>query len=664
LRRDLWTAAGAQKFRSGSFDVGEQRANGGGCGSGRAATIAWRPLSHSGVHLSPRAAGLAREIARAIRPAPDATSPGERAAAPDSGPSARKVLSYSNELVLFGALLVAASIVASAVSARLGAPLLLVFLVLGMLAGEDGPGGYRFDDIYTAQLVGSIALAIIIFDGGLRTRREVFRVALWPAISLATLGVLLTTLTVGLFAAWLLGLSWMQGLLIGAIIGSTDAAAVFSLLHTAGTEIKQRVAATLEIESGSNDPMAIFLTTLLVSALSAGGTVLSLDVPIELVKQFAIGAVIGWAGGRLLGALINRLKLVSALYPLLAAAGGLVVFALAASIGGSGFLAIYIAGVALGNMPLQSAQNILRVHDGLAWLSQITMFLMLGLLITPHQLIPIAPYALIISFALIFIARPLAVIVSIFPFHFPWREQVFVSWVGLRGAVPIILGIFPLTAGLENAQLYFNIAFFVVLVSLIVQGWTIAPAARLFGLEIPPSIEPLQRFNLDIPGHLDREIVCYRVSADSLMNHRRIREMPLPEGSHITTVVRDHLVLTFDEHFTLLPDDLVYLFTDPGHIPHLNRLFDPHHVPDRLEEHRFYGDFVLNGSASLSEVADAYGLPVPPAHRNDTLADYLTSTFHGRPVAGDRAALGKAELVVREIEEGRITKVGLRVRRR
>jgi potassium/hydrogen antiporter len=575
---------------------------------------------------------------------------------------ARKALSYSNELIFFGALLVLVSIVASAISTRLGAPLLLIFLVLGMLAGEDGPGGFRFDDIYTAQLVGSIALAIIIFDGGLRTRREVFRVALWPAVSLATVGVLITAAAVGVIATWLFDLHWMQGLLIGAIIGSTDAAAVFSLLKTSGAHLKERVASTLEIESGSNDPMAIFLTMVLVSLLAAGETVLSTGVLIELVRQFSIGGVIGWIGGRLVGALINRLTLLTALYPLLVAAGGLAIFALVAVLGGSGFLAIYAAGVALGNMPLQSAQNILRVHDGLAWLSQITLFLMLGLLITPHQLVPIAAHALLVAAMLMFVARPLAVVLSLLPFHFPWREQVFIGWVGLRGAVPILLAIFPMAAGLENAHLYFNVAFFVVLVSLVVQGWTIAPAARVLKLEIPPTIEPVRRFNLDIPGHLEREIACYRVSPDSMIAQRRIRDVPLPEDTHITTVVRDNVVLTVDEHLTLAPDDLVYVFTDPSHIAHVNRLFDPRHVPDRLEEHRFYGDFVLDGAASLADVADVYGLPVHPAHRKNTLAEYLAIAFHGRAVPGDRTALGKAELVVREVEDGRITKVGLRVR--
>ncbi len=316
----------------------------------------------------------------------------------------------------------------------------------------------------------------------------------------------------------------------------------------------------------------------------------------------------------------------------------------------------------LGNRPLQAAQNILRVHDGLAWLSQITMFLMLGLLITPHELVPVWREGLLIALALTFIARPIAVFVGLIPFRFPWREQVFISWVGLRGAVPIILAIFPMTAGIDDGRLYFNIAFFVVLISLLVQGWTIAPAARLLRLEIPPTAEPVQRFNLDIPGHFDREIACYRVIPGSIAAERPVRNLRLPEGTHITTIVRGHDVLAFDEHLALLPDDLVYIFTDPDHLPQLNRLFDPHRVPDRLDEHIFYGDFVLDADAGVKNVAEAYGLPLANAREDETVEQYLVRLFHKRPVIGDRAPLGKAEFVVRDIEGGRITKVGLRIR--
>ncbi|HSQ02925.1 MAG TPA: potassium/proton antiporter, partial [Burkholderiales bacterium] len=494
--------------------------------------------------------------------------------------------------------------------------------------------------------------------------KEVFRVALWPAVSLAILGVIITAVVVGSIATWLLKVHWMHGLLIGAIIGSTDAAAVFGLLHTSGTELKQRVAATLEIESASNDPMAIFLTLALVAVLAAGGTTLTLDIVADFFRQFGIGALTGAGGGLLLAALVNRLDLVTGLYPLLVAAGGLLIFAAAIAAGGSGFLAIYLAGIVLGNKPLRASQNILRVHDGLAWLSQITMFLMLGLLITPSELLKISFEGLVIALALMFLARPVAVFASLLPFRFPWREQLFISWIGLRGAVPMILAIFPMTAGVENSTLYFNIAFFVVLTSLLCQGWTMVPAARGLGLEIPPTRDPVERFNLNIPGHLEREILCYRVNANTALANRPLDSVPLPMDSHVTTVVREHSVLTADKDLVLMAGDLVYVFADPGSIPQLNRLFDPHLVPDRLEEHRFYGDFILNGTALLADISEVYGFALPDSYREQTLDSYLNRVFHGRPVVGDVAPLSTAELVINEIDQGRITKVGLRLRKR
>ena len=299
-------------------------------------------------------------------------------------------MEFWNLAILVAAALLLVSIVVSDISSRLGAPLLLVFLVLGMLAGEDGPGGIRFDDFETAYVIGTLALAVIIFDGGLRTSRDTFRVALWPAVSLATVGVLVTAGLVGLLAAWVLGLALLEGMLLGAIVGSTDAAAVFALLRTQGAALKRRVASTLEIESGSNDPMAVFLTVAILELLAAGKTGLEASTALSFVMQFAIGALLGVTGGRLLVWLINRLRLISGLYPLLAAAGGILIFAVAAQLGGSGFLAIYLAGPVLGNSRLQARQTILRVHDGLAWLSQIVMFLILGLLLTPSQLVGIA----------------------------------------------------------------------------------------------------------------------------------------------------------------------------------------------------------------------------------------------------------------------------------
>jgi potassium/hydrogen antiporter len=569
---------------------------------------------------------------------------------------------FWNLAILVGAALLLVSIVASDISSRMGAPLLLVFLLLGMLAGEDGPGGIRFDDFETAYVIGTLALAVIIFDGGLRTSRETFRVALWPAISLATAGVVVTAALLGVFAAWVLKLSWLEGLLLGAIVGSTDAAAVFALLRTQGAALKKRVASTLEIESGSNDPMAIFLTVALLELLAAGKSGLDASMAISFVMQFVIGSLLGVVGGRLLVWLINRLRLITGLYPLLAAAGGLLIFAVAAQLGGSGFLAIYLAGLVLGNSQLQAAQNILRVHDGLAWLSQIVMFLILGLLLTPSQLVHVALPALLLAAALMIVARPLAVVLSLLPFRFPWREQLYIGWVGLRGAVPIVLALFPMMYGLENARLYFNVAFFVVLVSLLLQGWTIAPAARWLRLEAPPATEPVQRVTVDMPGHFEYEILGFEAKPGSLIAGRDLAQLELPDGMQVMALIRDGVPQKLGPGMRFALGDYVYFLAQPRSIPHLSRLFDPHRVPDRLEEHRYFGDFVLNGDAILGDLAAVYGLAVPEGASGKSLADYLAEAFHGRAVVGDRVRLGGAELVVREIDNGRITRVGLRLR--
>jgi cell volume regulation protein A len=569
---------------------------------------------------------------------------------------------FWNTAIFIGALLLVISIVASDFSTRLGAPLLLVFIALGMLAGEDGPGGIRFDDFDAAYVIGMLALAVIIFDGGMRTRRETFRVALWPAISLATVGVLVTAGLVGVFAAWALGLHWLQGLLIGAIVGSTDAAAVFGLLRNAGTTLKERVTSTLEIESASNDPMAIFLTVALLEVLAAGGTRLDAAVLLSFLREFGIGAVLGIGGGRLLVWLINRLRLVTGLYPLLAAAGGLLVFAVTQQLHGSGFLAIFLAGLVLGNSQMQAAQNILRVHDGLAWLSQLGMFLILGLLVTPRELVGVALPALGIAAFLMLVARPAAVAASLLPFRFPWREQLFISWVGLRGAVPVVLALFPVMYGVQDARLYFNVAFFIVLVSLVLQGWTIGPAARLLRVEVPPSVEPLQRLTLDMPKHFEHEILGYRVQAGSLAAARDLGTLELPEGMQIMAVMRDGAPQPLRPELGFKPGDYVYMLAQPKFLAQANKVFDPHQAPERLEEHRYFGDFVLNGDATLGDVADVYGLDVPQGYAGQTLAAYLDERFHGRVVVGDRASLGNAVLVVREMQEGRVSRVGLKLR--
>jgi len=570
-------------------------------------------------------------------------------------------MEFFNELIFYGALLVVASILASAFSSRFGAPILLVFLVLGMLAGEDGPGGVKFDNFELAYLVSTLALAVILFDGGVRTSAESFRVALRPAVSLATLGVVVTAVITGAFATWLFDLSWMQGLLIGAIVGSTDAAAVFALLQARGMELQQRVRATLEVESGSNDPMAVFMVVVLVEALAAGHASLSAGVIVEFVKQMALGALGGYIAGRALAWLINHLNLETGLYPLLAVAGGVTTYGLITVAGGSGFLAIYLAGVILGNSSLQAMRDIRRVNDGLAWLSQIMMFLLLGLLVTPSQFLPVAVPALLVALALMLIARPVCVCISLLPFRVPWREQLFISWVGLRGAVPIVLATFPLLAGLEQGAAYFNVAFIVVLMSLLLQGWTIAPLARMLKLEVPPRVKPLQQIDLDIPGQFHHDLLGYQLEAGSLAVGKPHPQLPLPPEVEVAAVVRGTQVMNLATLGPLQAGDYVYVLAVPEHVESLNRLFGVAHGPARLEEHRFFGDFVLNGDATVADLEAVYGLGVHDHRPEETLTAYLKRKFRGAPVIGDRLRLGSVELVVREVEKGLVTRVGLKL---
>lgn len=390
----------------------------------------------------------------------------------------------AGSVIALVSLLFLISVLSTALTPRLGIPVLLLYLGVGMLAGENGLLGIRYDDVDSAYLIGSVALAVILFDGGLRTDPAAFRVALAPALSLATLGVLLTAGIIGVFAVWALGLGWIEALLLGAIVGSTDAAAVFSLLHGRGMVLKERVGATLEIESGINDPMAVFLTLLLVEAVTSNQAP-GWNSVWSFIWQMGGGAAIGVAAGASLARAVTRLKLNAALYPLLVLFGALFVFGVAAVLNTSGFLAVYLTGLTMAGRVSRGLYNIQRFVDGAAWLCQISMFLVLGLLVTPANLVPHATGALLVGLALIFVARPLAVIGCLAPFRFAWREQAFIAWVGLRGAVPIILAMFPWIAGFDNWQIYFNVAFFVVLVSLLVQGWTVTPLARWTGLEVP-----------------------------------------------------------------------------------------------------------------------------------------------------------------------------------
>ena len=423
-------------------------------------------------------------------------------------------MDFVNLPLLAGALLVFLSVLAGLFSTRVGFSFLLVFLCAGLVAGEDGPGGWKFDDFRLSFWVGNLALAVILLDGGLRTSISTFRTGLRPAMLLATVGVVVCAAITALAAMLLLDLDWRTAGLLGAIVGSTDAAAVFALLTRTGITLNERVAATLEIESGINDPMAVYLTLTFIAlasalAVTSGAGALSPAAPAEgwgaqlqtasliFAQQFGWGTLAGLVGGALMAALLKRVAprdISGGILALLVGAAGLSVFALTGLVGGSGFLAIYLFGLVVGNRASTPVAPTLPAMDGYAWLSQAGMFLLLGLLVTPSRLWHDVPAGLVMAAVLILLARPVAVWLCLKPFRFTRREMAFIAWVGLRGAVPIVLALFPMMAGLPQAPLLFHVAFVVVLTSLVVQGSTIGWAARKLGLALPSTVdEPATR---------------------------------------------------------------------------------------------------------------------------------------------------------------------------
>jgi potassium/hydrogen antiporter len=563
----------------------------------------------------------------------------------------------SDQLILLGAFLLLLSIFVGLVSSRIGAPVLLAFLGLGMFFGEDGPGGILFDNYFAAYVIGSIALAIILFDGGLRTDLGNFRRAARPAILLASAGVLVTAALTGAAAYWLLPLGWIESFLLGAVVASTDAAAVFFLLHLHGLDIKPRVRSLLEVESGLNDPMAIFLTVACVELILHDDSELSWGLVTDFATEIAGGAVIGFAGGHTLVWLINRLELAAGLYPILAVAFALFLFGGAQALDASGFLAVYLAGLLVGNRRHRAAQLIDRFHDGLAWLAQMVMFVMLGLLVTPSELLPTLIPAVLIAIFLVVFARPVAVVACLLPFRFAWNEHVFVAWVGLRGAVAIFLGTIPVLAGLEHASIYFEVAFVVVLVSLLVQGWTLGRAARLLNVELPPLPKTPERIGVDLPASGDRDLMIYTVGPGSRVSLRGVRRLLQLENTSLLGAVRDGRLVRPRDLDRLEPGDSVMVLAPSAQAVVLDELFAERPASD--DRAGSFGAFTFDGELPIGKLADFYDLPVPEEQRAMPLADFVGTRLHGQAQVGDRIQLADIELVVRALRDDRITEVGI-----
>lgn len=533
--------------------------------------------------------------------------------------------------LLIAGLLLLIGIASSKVSAHVGMPVLVLFLVVGMLAGSEGLGGIAFEDYEQGNWIASIALALILFDGGLRTPMKSVRVAWRPALALSTVGVLITATLTGLAAAWLLGIPLLYGALLGGIVGSTDAAAVFSVLRTSKLKLPDRLSSTLEIESGSNDPMAIFLTVGLIYLLTGEGASFA-SVGLLFVLQFGMGTAVGLAVAYAGSWLVNRIELDAAgLYPILVSAIGMIAFGSANAVGGSGFLAVYLAGIVIGNGNLVFKRGILLFHDAAAWFSQIILFVMLGMLSFPSRLIAAAGEGLVIALVLTFVARPVAVAVCMIPFRFPLREVSFLSWVGLKGAVPITLATFPLMAGLPGSEVLFDVVFFVVLISAVTQGWSLPLVARKLRLAEPADPEPPVSVEINALRQVDGIIVEYTVAPSARVAGQALRDLTLPDGVVMTLVVRGNRVIMPRGATQLRSGDHVFLAMRTSLVPVMDRLFDPTAAIETLEP-----GLSLNfrAQSTVGQLHRFFGIP-GPTWSTEPIGDVLARTPEG-----ERARLG------------------------
>lgn len=560
-------------------------------------------------------------------------------------------------VVLVCASLVLLAAFSSLISFRFGSPILLLFLGVGLIAGVDGLG-IDFSNNGLSFMLGSVALAVILFDSGFGTPIKAFRHAAGPAMLLASVGVIITTVLFAGAVIMLLDFSFLEGLLLGSIVASTDAAAVFFLIRISGINIRDQITSTLEVESGTNDPMAIFLTITLVELITSGQGFSGFNTALLLsfVEEMGIGLVAGLTGGWLIAAAVGRFDADRGLTPILVLALALLVFSITGVLHGSGFLAVYVAGLYAGNQKLPSKLAIKRFQDGMTWLAQIIMFVMLGLLATPSEFDSIALPAAGLGLFLIFVARPLAVWLCLLPFDFDQREITFLAWVGLRGAVSILLSILPILSGLPNGQDFFNITFIIVLVSLVLQGWTLKPVAKRLGLIIPKQTGEVDRLEVDLPRSSNHELVAYRVIKDSpVLSGERLPRWAMP-----SLLIRDGRSMRYQYAGRLKENDIAYLFVTPTFIPLLDRLFATRAELDP-EDEEFFGTFAISPHRPARELDAAYGPGLLlESERAMNVGELILSRLGGRADYADRMRLGPIILIVRDIDEtNHISSIGI-----
>ncbi|HMJ68732.1 MAG TPA: potassium/proton antiporter [Cyclobacteriaceae bacterium] len=473
-------------------------------------------------------------------------------------------MSFSSEnVLLLGSLLLFISIIASKTSFKLGIPTLVLFLIVGMLAGSDGPGGIYFNDAGAAQFLGVVALNFILFSGGLETKMESVRPVLKDGISLATIGVLITALLVGVFVSWLMGYTLIEGLLLGAVVSSTDAAAVFSILRSRNVGLKGNIRPLLEFESGSNDPMAYFLTVSLIGLVQAPDSSILALVP-KFFIGMVIGGVCGFISGRAMTFVVNRIKLeVDGLYPVLVLAMVFFTFSFTDRIHGNGFLAVYVSAIILGNSNFIHKKSLIRFYDGQAWLMQIVMFLSLGLLVFPKQMASVVPEGIMITAFLIFVARPVAVFISLARARdLNWRKKLFISWVGLRGAAPIVFATYPMLAGVHYAGTIFNLVFFTSAISVLLQGTTLPIMAKWLHVSVPEKLKRKFPLDIELKEDLKSTLVEVDVSMTSPAIGKAVVDLNLPKNALIVLIHRNGKYLTATGETVIEGADHLLVLTD------------------------------------------------------------------------------------------------------